>query len=82
MRSQIKAGSTASVTALLKAGAGLGVITDYSATALIQQGELQRVLPQWQLPKGGIYAVYPPGQFRPARVKLFVDFLKEWLLNQ
>ena len=79
MRSQIKAGSTGSVIALLKAGAGLSVITDYSATALIQQGELQRVLPQWQLPKGGIYAVYPPGQFRPARVRLFVEFIKEWL---
>lgn len=79
MRSQIKAGSTASVTALLKAGAGLGVITDYSAKRLIQQGELQRVLPLWQLPRGGIYAVYPPGQFRPVRVRLFVAFLREWL---
>ncbi len=82
MRSQIKAGSTASVTALLKAGAGLGVITDYSAKRLIRQGELQHILPQWQLPEGGIYAVYPPGQFRPARVRLFVEFLKDWLLNE
>ncbi|WP_127021310.1 LysR family transcriptional regulator [Rheinheimera mangrovi] len=81
MRSQIKAGSTGSVTALLKAGAGLGVITDYSAKRLIKQGELRQVLPQWQLPKGGIYAVYPPGHFRPARVRLFVEFLREWLLN-
>ncbi len=82
MRSQIKAGSTASVTALLKAGAGLGVITDYSAKGLIRQGALQRILPQWQLPEGGIYAVYPPDQFRPARVRLFVEFLKDWLLNE
>ena len=82
MRSQIKAGSTASVTALLKAGAGLGVITDYSAKRLIRQGELQHILPQWQLPEGGIYAVYPPGQFRPARVRHFVEFLKDWLLNE
>lgn len=81
MRSQIKAGSTASVTTLLKAGAGLGVMTGYSANPLVQQGELVRVLPQWQLAKGGIYVVYPPGQFRPARVRLFVEFLKQWLLK-
>jgi len=81
MRSHIKAGSTGSVTALLKAGAGLGVLTDYIAKRLIQQGELQQVLPQWQLPSGGIYAVYPPGQFRPARVRLFVEFLKQWVIN-
>ncbi len=82
MRSHIKAGSTGSVTALLKAGAGLGVLPDYSAKRLILQGELQHVLPQWQLPKGGIYVVYPPGQFRPARVRLFVEFLKQWLVNE
>ncbi len=81
MRSQIKAGSTAAVTTLVKAGAGLGVMTDYSARPLVQQGELVQVLPHWQLAKGGIYVVYPPGQFRPARVRLFVEFLKQWLLK-
>jgi DNA-binding transcriptional LysR family regulator len=82
MRSHIKAGSTGSVTALLKAGAGLGVLPDYSAKRLIRHGELQQVLPQWQLAEGGIYVVYPPGQFRPARVRLFVEFLKQWLVNE
>jgi DNA-binding transcriptional LysR family regulator len=81
MRSQIKAGSTASVTALILTGAGLGVVTDYSAKQRIQQGEFERVLPQWQLPKGGIYAVYPPGNFRPVRVRVFVEFLKQWLAD-
>lgn len=81
MRSQIKTGSTASVTALVKAGAGLGVLPDYTARALIARSELAPVLPEWQLAKGGIYAVYPPGQFRPARVRLFVEFLKKWLAS-
>lgn len=70
--------STQTITALMLAGAGFGILPDYSARTLISSGRLQQLLPQWQLPKGGIYAVYPPGRFRPARVTAFVDFLQHF----
>lgn len=78
--SNIKTSSTQTVTSLLLHGAGLGVLPDYSAKALLQQGLLQRVLPEWQLPAGGIYAVYPPGPHRPAKVRQFVAFLQQNLV--
>jgi DNA-binding transcriptional LysR family regulator len=77
--SSIKTSSTHTVTSLLLHGAGLGVLPDYSAKVLLQQGLLQRVLPEWQLPAGGIYAVYPPGPHRPAKVRQFVAFLQQHL---
>lgn len=75
----ISTSSTQTVTALLLHNAGLGVLPDYSAKHLLQQGLLQRVLPAWQLPGGGIYAVYPPGPHRPAKVRQFVTFLQQQL---
>jgi DNA-binding transcriptional LysR family regulator len=81
LQSVIKTSSTQTVTSLLLQGAGIGVLPDYSATELLQQGLLQRLLPDWQLPSGGIYAVYPPGPHRPAKVKQFVAFLQQALMN-
>lgn len=80
--SRIKTSSTHTVTSLLLHGAGLGVLPDYSAKVLLQQGLLHRVLPEWQLPAGGIYAVYPPGPHRPAKVRQFVAFLQMALTSK
>lgn len=79
--SVVKTSSTQTVTALLLHGAGIGVLPDYSAKTMLQQGLLQRVLPDWQLPSGGIYAVYPPGPHRPAKVRQFMAFLQQYLLE-
>jgi DNA-binding transcriptional LysR family regulator len=82
LHSNIKTSSTQSVTSLLLSGAGIAVLPDYSAKSLIEQGLLQRLLPEWQLQQGGIFAVYPPGPHRPAKVRLFVDFLQQTLALQ
>ena len=77
-----KSSSTQTTTALMLAGAGIGVLPDYSAKDLVQQGALVKVLPDWSLSSGGIYAVYPPGRFRPARVTAFVDFLQQLTVSK
>lgn len=80
-RSRFTVSSTASIQALLLQHAGLGILTDYTARPLIASGQLVHILPQWQLPKGGIYAVYPPGPHRPLRVRRFVELLQQRLQN-
>lgn len=79
MKARFNVSSTAAVMGLLQQGVGLGVLTNYSAKPLIAKQHLQRVLADWQLPDGGIYLVYPPGEHRPAKVKLFVGFLRQRL---
>jgi DNA-binding transcriptional LysR family regulator len=79
LRSYFSTSSTQSVTSLLLAGAGLAVLPDYTARPLIQSGQLQHVLSDWQLPGGGIYAVYPPGQHRSQPVRQFMQFFQRWL---
>lgn len=76
MHSSFKVDSTGAMVSLIKSGAGLSVMASY----LNQQDlELVRLFPDWQLPRGGVYAVFPPGAFLPAKVRAFVDFYREWL---
>lgn len=56
-------------------GMGLSVLPDYAVEADLAAGRLIHVLPQWQLPSGGIHAVFPAARFRPAKVRAFVDLL-------
>lgn len=57
------------------AGVGLSVFPDFLVAPDIAAGRLVRLLPDWTLPSGGIYAVYPATRFRPAKVRAFVDIL-------
>ena len=76
MHSRFRANTTAVTKQLLLAGAGLSVLADSIAAPELATGQLVRVMPAWSLPRGGIYAVFPPGKHVPARVRGFVEFLK------
>lgn len=76
---RLKTDSVASLRALLQSGAGISVMDQFTAGEALRSGKLVRVLPQWSLPRGGVYAVFPPGRHLPAKVKAFVDFYKDWL---
>ncbi|WP_337842084.1 LysR family transcriptional regulator [Rheinheimera sp.] len=82
MKSRFSVSSSAAVSALVLQGVGVAVLTHYSAGPLLAQGKLVRLLPDWQLQDGGIYLVYPPGDHRPAKVRLFVEYFRQQLGNQ
>lgn len=67
--------STPAVLRAVLAGGGLSVLPDFLVAEHITSGELTLALPEWRLPSGGIYAVYPPSRFRPPKVTAFVDML-------
>ena len=48
---------------------------DFIAGPLIQQGRLVEILPSWQAAEFGVYAVYAPTQFVPAKTRAFIDHL-------
>ncbi len=62
----------------VRAGVGASVLPDYAAQADLASGRLVRLLPDWSLESGGIYAVTPATRFRRARVSAFLDVLVEW----
>lgn len=76
MNAPLRTDSAGTLRALLRHGAGVSVLDQLSAEASIARGELVRLLPEWRLPRGGIYAVHPPGRHVPAKVRAFIDFYK------
>ena len=61
------------------AGAGISILDHLGIERDVQAGRLVRLLPDWTLPKGGVYAVFPPGRHVPAHVRAFIDFYRDYL---
>jgi DNA-binding transcriptional LysR family regulator len=62
-----------------EAGMGICLLPDYVAVPALQRGSLVRLLPQFRLQEKSIYALYPSRRFLDAKVKTWVDFLKQEL---
>jgi DNA-binding transcriptional LysR family regulator len=45
--------------------------------ANLPEGSLVQLFPEWTLPIGGVFAVYPEARSRPARVGAFIGVLAE-----
>lgn len=75
----ISTNSTASLRAFMREGLGISVLPDYMLDADISAGRLTRILPAWSLPQGGVHAVYPNVRYTSAKVRAFVDFLRNQL---
>jgi DNA-binding transcriptional LysR family regulator len=59
----------------LCAGTGLGILPEFILRDALAAGRLERLLPDWSLPSGGVYWVTPPGGPRPKRIEVLADFL-------
>lgn len=57
------------------AGVGLGIQGDYMADALVADGRLVEVLPDWPLPSSPIHLLWLPGADRAPAVRSLIDFL-------
>ncbi|MEM8512510.1 DNA-binding transcriptional LysR family regulator [Massilia sp. MP_M2] len=67
--------TTLAVREAVLQGVGLSVLPDFAIADDLATGRLIHVLPQWQLPVGGIHVVFPSARFRPVKVRAFVDVL-------
>jgi DNA-binding transcriptional LysR family regulator len=81
VHSQLKSNSVAAVIALAKSGQGISALSKFSMQEDIDQGLLQPLLTDYQLPPTGIYAVYPHREHVPPKVRIFIDFLSKHCHN-
>jgi len=58
------------------AGGGLAILPDFVVADDLAAGRLVRVLPAWQLPTGGIHAVFPAARHMPRKTRVLIDALK------
>lgn len=65
------------IRALLRTGAGVGMLPSFSAARDVAEGQLARVLPGWSRAAGLLYVVYPVSKHVPKKVLAFRDFVLE-----
>jgi DNA-binding transcriptional LysR family regulator len=79
LRSRIRTDSAGALRALVREGIGITVLDQYTAEPDLRAGTLVRLLPEWSLPPGGTYAVFPPGRHVSRKAHAFVAFYQTWL---
>ena len=75
LQANIAVDTTLGVMAAVQAAGGLSVLPEFLVAADLASGALIHVLPDWYLPSGGIYAVFPSARFRPTKVSVFTQML-------
>lgn len=63
--------------AFARAGSGVALLPEWLVKEAIAQGELVQLLPDYRFSRQGVYALYPDAQHVPARVRTFIDFLRQ-----
>lgn len=58
------------------AGGGLAILPDFVIGSDIATGRLVRVLPEWQLPTGGIHAVFPAASHMARKTRVLIEALQ------
>ncbi|MFQ6310875.1 LysR family transcriptional regulator [Lysobacter capsici] len=62
-------------------GAGVGLAPAWLVQDLIDSDELSWVLPQWRASAHEVYLLYPARRYLPLRTRVFLEFLRERLLE-
>jgi DNA-binding transcriptional LysR family regulator len=78
VKGSISTNNSVARTAFVEGGHGLGRIPLYNAWSKIQEGLLESVLDDYQLKNIDIYGVFPPGSASSKKLRLLIDFLKDY----
>jgi DNA-binding transcriptional LysR family regulator len=76
VRPTARGDSPQSVLGLVRGGAGISILAAFTVQEDLARGRLVELLDRWQLPTGGIYAVYPASARVPAKVRAVIDYLR------
>lgn len=79
LRSRIRTDSADALRALVLDGAGVTVLHHHGVQRDLASGALVRLLPDWTLPSGGTFAVFPPGRHLSRKARAFAAFFQDWL---
>jgi DNA-binding transcriptional LysR family regulator len=77
--SPFQVNSADAIIAAISSGIGIGVLPIYAASKGIKEGSLIQMLPDYHLEDLNIYAIYPSRQYLDAKVRTWVDHLRETL---
>lgn len=80
VRGRYRINNSLAIRESLLAGAGLTLAPDWLVGDLLAHGRLETVLPAWSARPHELFLLFAPGRYRPARARLFIEFLGARLL--
>lgn len=63
-------------------GCGVALLPQWLVQQDVDSGRLLHLLPEYQFPSQGVYAVYPHVQHLPEKVRCFIDFVRTFVPQQ
>ncbi|MFB0979436.1 MAG: LysR family transcriptional regulator [Alteromonadaceae bacterium] len=81
-KGSISTNNAAARTAFVEAGHGLARIPTYDAWPKIEAGTLETVLDDYLFSDINVYGVFPPGTANSKKLRLLLNFLKEYFTSQ
>lgn len=82
VKGNIRTNNAAARTAFIEGGHGLGRIPVYDAWPKIKAGTLEQVLDDYKLSNIDIYGVFPPGSASSKKLRLLIDYLKDYFIRE
>ena len=79
VKGPLRSNNLSAVLAACRAGMGLAVLPWYVARESVADGVIVPLLEHYALPSQEMHAVFPSPKLVPAKVKTFIDYLKEAL---
>lgn len=79
---RFKVNNAAAMVPALVEGVGITLMPEFFVWQELEAGTLLSVLNEWHALPGPICIVTPPGRARPARVRVFLEFLREHFASQ
>jgi DNA-binding transcriptional LysR family regulator len=73
----LEADTAVAVQTLVLAGCGAAILPDWLVADDLRERRLIQLVPDYSLPQQGVYAVFPDAIHVPAKVRRFVDFMRE-----
>ncbi|WP_392889872.1 LysR family transcriptional regulator [Pseudomonas migulae] len=67
------------MTVAIKKGMGIGIQPIASAVEGLKAGTLVRILPEYHFEEFSVFAIYPSRKFVDAKIKTWVEFLKDYI---
>jgi len=74
---QFKTNNALTLRSLLLADCGIGVISEFIVKRDIENGNLVKLLPDYDAGAAGVYALYPDKHFKLLKVQLLLNFLSK-----
>ena len=81
VKGSISTNNAAARTAFIVGGHGLGKIPFYDAWPRVQSGLLEIILDDYELKDIAIYGVFPPGTTSSKKLRLLIDYLKDYFVK-